>query len=102
MTEIEELQAKLREFRDARGWRKYHTPKNLAMALCGESGELAALFQWLTPEQSKNPPRVAVRDELADVFIYLVQLADALSIDLVVAAHGKIEKNAAKYPAPES
>ena len=97
MTEITELQHRLRLFRDARNWDQYHTPKNLAMALCGEAGELAALFQWLTPEEF--PDWWRAREEIADVFIYLVQLAGRLGIDLISAANDKIEQNAAKYSA---
>ena len=97
MTEIEQLQADLRAFRDARGWKKYHTPKNLVMALCGECGELAAVFQWLDPD--KRPCPYEARAEVADVFIYLVQLADALGMDLVGAAYAKMGENGRKYPA---
>ncbi len=95
------LRDTLRDFSAARGWRVYHTPKNLAMALIVETAELVEHFQWATPEESSalSPDKVAeVQDEVADVLIYLVELADALGIDLIEAAHAKIVKNALKYP----
>ena len=91
----------LREFAAARGWREYHTPKNLAMALIVEAAELVEHFQWATPDQSRilTPEKaVEVRDEVADVLIYLVEMADVLDIDLIAAARDKIAKNALKYP----
>ncbi len=100
---IEKLAARLREFADERDWKQFHSPKNLAMALGAEAGELLELFQWLTQEQSSAvasdaAQRARAEEELADVFIYLVRLADILDIDLVKAAHEKIETNAQKYP----
>jgi dCTP diphosphatase len=97
------LRDALRDFAAARDWRQYHTPKNLAMALIVEAAELVEHFQWATPEQSLAlPPEKAaeVRDEVADVLIYLVEIADVLGIDLIAAARDKIVKNAVKYPAP--
>ena len=97
------LRDALREFAAARAWGGYHTPKNLAMALIVEAAELVEHFQWATPEEScALPPEKAaeVQDEVADVLIYLVELADVLGIDLIAAAHAKIAKNALKYPAP--
>jgi len=95
--EIEELQAELRDFRDTRNWDQYHTPKNLAMALSGETGELISHFQWLDVGEEPAEP-LEVEKEIADVFIYLVMLADKLDIDLVHAAKEKILINAEKYP----
>ncbi len=98
------LRDALREFADARGWRAYHTPKNLAMALIVEAAELVEHFQWKTPEESLAlPPEKAaeVREEVADVLIYLVEMADVLGIDLMEAARDKIVKNAVKYPPPQ-
>ena len=96
------LRDKLRAFTREREWDRYHTPKNLAMALIVEAAELAEHFQWLTPEESQSlgygGKREQIRDELADVLIYLVELADALEVDLIAAARDKIEKNALKYP----
>jgi dCTP diphosphatase len=101
--ELLKLRDTLRDFTAARGWRVYHTPKNLAMALIVEAAELVEHFQWATPEEScaLSPDKAAeVQDEVADVLIYLVELADALGIDLVKAAHAKMAKNAKKYPVP--
>jgi dCTP diphosphatase len=93
---------RLRAFATARDWDQFHSPKNLAMALTSEAGELAAEFQWLTEDESRSrtPEQLArIRAECADVLIYLVRLADKLSIDLIAAAHEKIEANERKYPA---
>lgn len=103
--DLESLRDSLRDFAAARGWRSFHTPKNLAMALIVEAAELVEHFQWSTPEESclLTPDKaVAVRDEVADVLIYLVEMADVLNIDLIAAARDKIAKNAVKYPAPKS
>jgi NTP pyrophosphatase (non-canonical NTP hydrolase) len=99
---LEELAARLREFARERDWEQFHTPKNLAMALAGEVGEVIEHFQWLSGQQSRElspAAREAVALELADVLLYLVRLADQLGIDLSAAALRKIELNAAKYPA---
>lgn len=96
-----ELRDTLRAFTREREWDRYHTPKNLAMALIVEAAELAEHFQWLTAEESQSPQdgrREKIRDELADVLIYLVELADTLDVDLIAAARDKIGKNALKYP----
>jgi dCTP diphosphatase len=93
---------RLREFAAERDWEQFHSPKNLAMALVGEAGELAAEFQWMTEAQSQapDPAQLArIRAEAADVFNYLVRLADKLDIDLIAAAHEKIDENARRYPA---
>ena len=100
---LDTLRLRIRAFAEARSWTQYHTPKNLAMALTVEAAELQEPFQWLTPEQSLalNPAqREAVRQELADVLIYLTRLADVLDIDLLDAAADKLVINARKYPAP--
>ena len=107
MERIENLTAlrdALRQFAAARDWRQYHTPKNLAMALIVEAAELVEQFQWMTPEQSRNlsvQHLAAVRDEVADTLIYLVEIADVLDIDLLSAARDKMVLNAIKYPAPK-
>lgn len=101
--DLTSLRDALRQFAEQRDWRQYHTPKNLAMAMIVEAAELVEHFQWLTPEQSRELPAdklAAVRDEVADTLIYLVELADALDIDLIAAARDKVAKNAIKYPAP--
>ncbi len=93
-----------RQFVRERDWEQFHTPKNLAMALAGESGELLELFQWLSPEQSKHvaddPKRAEMlRHEMADIFFYLARLADHFEIDLEAAVWEKMERNAQRYPA---
>lgn len=105
ITDLPSLREALRQFAEARDWRQFHTPKNLAMALIVEAAELVEHFQWTTPEQSRAlpPEKLAeVRDEVADTLIYLVELADALGIDPIAAARDKIVKNAQKYPAPQA
>ena len=103
---LNELQAALRRFAEERDWNQYHTPKNLAMALVAEVGELVEHFQWLTPQQAVDVTTDAgklheVADELADVLIYLVRLADVLGVDLTAAAERKIAANARRYPADQ-
>jgi dCTP diphosphatase len=96
------LTERLRRFAAERDWDRFHTPKNLAMALTGEAGELAAEFQWLTEAESRalDPERLErVRQEAGDVLLYLARLADQAGFDLVAAAHAKIDLNAQRYPA---
>ena len=99
---VDELRSRLREFARERDWEQFHTPKNLAMALAGEVGELLEIFQWLTPEQATEVMDSGraddVRDELADVTIYLVRLADMLGVDLLEVAHTKLERNRGRFP----
>ncbi len=85
-----------------RDWEKFHTPKNLAMALAGESGELLAEFQWLTPEESANltPEQLkAIEMEIADVAIYLIRLADVMNVNIFDAANLKLSLNEKRFPA---
>lgn len=99
---MERLIEEIREFNAERDWEQFHSPKNLAMALVVEAGEVAEIFQWLTEEESQDlAPEIAASagEELADAFIYLLNLADQLSIDLLVAAREKLKRNAEKYPA---
>ena len=99
---LEEVRDRLRAFAAARDWEQFHSPKNLAMALIAEAGELVELFQWLTEEQSRAltpAQREAVAQEMADVLLYLVRLADRVDVDLLAAAARKIEINEQKYPA---
>jgi NTP pyrophosphatase (non-canonical NTP hydrolase) len=101
LSSLEQLSTAVREFGRERDWHLYHTPKNLTAALIVEAAELLEPFQWLTPEQSLNLPpdkREAVRQEMADVLIYLVSLANCLEVDLLKAAEDKLAINAAKYP----
>ena len=98
---MKEIIEKLRTFTEERDWKKFHSPKNLAMALSVEAAEIVEHFQWLTQEQSYNlgPDKIKkVRDEIGDVFIYLAMLADKLGIDPLAAALDKIEKNTKNYP----
>lgn len=99
---IEQLQQHIRDFATARDWDQFHSPKNLSMALIAEAAELVEHFQWLTQEQSRalsEDKHAEVSLELADIFIYLLRLADKLGVDLIDAAARKIELNAEKYPA---
>ena len=101
MTEMEKLRDQMREFARLRDWDQFHSPKNLAMALSVEAAELLENFQWLTEEQSRAPSaeaKSAASDEIADVLLYLVRLADGLGIDPVDAARRKLVANARKYP----
>jgi len=103
ITDLSTLRDALRAFCAERDWHRFHTPKNLVMALSVEAAELVEHFQWSTPEESLNLPaakRDEVADEIADVLIYLTELADVLGIDPIAAARAKIVKNAAKYPPP--
>lgn len=101
--DLAKIVAHQREFVKARDWEQFHTPKNLSMALSGEVGELLELFQWLTDAQGKeimrDPKKAeAVRHEIADVFFYLMRLADVLGVDVEAAFWEKMRHNAAKYP----
>jgi NTP pyrophosphatase (non-canonical NTP hydrolase) len=102
MTDIERLQQRLQEFADQRDWNQFHSPKNLAMALVVEAAELAEHFQWLTQQESyelEAGKLEKVGEELADIFVYLVRLADRLGVDLPAAVDRKIALNEQKYPA---
>jgi NTP pyrophosphatase (non-canonical NTP hydrolase) len=98
-----EFRGEVRAFAEARDWQQFHTPKNLAMALAGEVGELLAEFQWLTPEESAgvmSDPHAGARvaAEIGDVMIYLSRLADVLDIDLIAVAREKLAESARRYP----
>ena len=103
--DLQALQHTLREFAAARQWQPFHTPKNLSTALMVESAELAEIFQWMTAEESRVACQDAatqerVADEVADVLLYLLQVADQCAIDLPGAVANKLRKNAIKHPAP--
>jgi dCTP diphosphatase len=101
LNDLERLRDALRDFAAAREWDQFHSPKNLAMALSAEAGELLETFQWLTETQSRNPSvetLAAASEEIADVLLYLIRLCDQLGIDPVAAAERKMLANAAKYP----
>ena len=102
---MEEVLARIRKFRDERDWMKFHDPKNLAVSISIEAAELLELFQWKTGEEASryaadNKERVS--EEMADVAIYLLELADNVGIDLMKAIEVKLDKNAAKYPVEKS
>ncbi|MGA8146172.1 MAG: nucleotide pyrophosphohydrolase [Gallionellaceae bacterium] len=100
--ELDQLKQKLRQFVAERDWDQFHSPKNLSMALIAEAAELVEHFQWLTEEQSANltPEKLAeIELELADIQIYLVEMADRLQLDLMAAVEKKLAINAKKYPA---
>tara|TARA_R110002049_G_scaffold247333_1_gene421508 strand:- start:8025 stop:8393 length:369 start_codon:yes stop_codon:yes gene_type:complete len=99
---IENLTLLLRKFAKERDWDQFHSPKNLVMALSVEASELLEHFQWLTEKQSselEGKKRDEVAEEMADVFLYLLRMADKLDINLLEEANKKIVKNAEKYPA---
>ena len=107
MTGLAELRAGLRAFVDERDWGQFHDPKSVLLALVGEVGELAELLQWLPAEQvraraAQEPLRTRVGEELADVLLYLVLLADVLGVDLGVAAEAKLAAAHTRYPAAEA
>lgn len=99
---LADLAQQLDQFAKDRDWQQFHSPKNLASALVVEAGELLEHFQWLTEEQSRSlspEKREAIGAEVADVLLYLIQLAGALGIDPIAAAQAKLTLNAQKYPA---
>ena len=101
-TAVSDLKAQIREFVRERDWDQFHSPKNLSMALIVEAAELVEHFQWLTEEQSQTlpPDKLAeVEQEIADIQIYLIRLADKLGVDMEKAVNAKIELNEKKYPA---
>lgn len=99
--DLDKFKQKLRDFAAERDWDQFHSPKNLSMALIAEAAELVEHFQWLTEEQSQTlsaEQREKVALEIADIQIYLVRIADKLSVDIPSAVDRKLEINAAKYP----
>jgi len=99
--DLEAVRDALRRFAAERDWDQFHSPKNLASALVVEAGELLERFQWLTEEQSRAlsaEDKEKVAEEMADVFVYLIRLADKLDLDLLEVARDKIARNAEKYP----
>lgn len=101
--DIKHLQQRLRAFAAERQWQPYQTPKNLAMAMVVEAAELVEIFQWLTPEESQVLKEDQTRhqhlgEEIADVLLYLLQIADHCQVDVAAAVERKLALNAAKYP----
>lgn len=100
-TSIESLTAEIRAFRDARDWRQFHNPKELAVAITAEAGELLQHFVWQSPEQSERrvaERRADIASEMADVAILLFELADNSGIDLAAAMRAKLARNEERYP----
>lgn len=102
VNEFRELIEEIRSFAQVRDWEKFHTPKNLAMAIAGEAGELSAEFQWLSAEQSEknalNSEKLHdIALEMADVQIYLLRLADVLAVDIPSAVREKIAINETRF-----
>jgi NTP pyrophosphatase (non-canonical NTP hydrolase) len=103
--DIPALQRRLRRFAADRDWQPFQTPKNLAMAMTVEAAELLEIFQWLTPEQSlalSDDQRRHLGEELSDVLLYLVQIADHGGVDLDAAVERKLGLNAVKHPPKRS
>ncbi|PWA53509.1 NTP pyrophosphohydrolase MazG [Artemisia annua] len=103
---LKDLSKKLEEFAKARDWEKYHTPRNLLLAMVGEVGELSEIFQWKGEvekglENWEESEKEHLGEELSDVLLYLIRLADICGINLAQAALDKIIKNAIKYPLPD-
>ena len=100
--DLDKIKKRLRDFAADRDWQEFHTPKNLSMALSVEVAELVEIFQWSKNDgldEIKDPKtRKEIEKEIADVFNYLVRIADICNIDLEAVAHEKIEENAKKYP----
>jgi dCTP diphosphatase len=102
MNKLDKIKVRLRQFADERDWDQFHSPKNLAMALIVEAAELVEHFQWLTEKQSQKLPAdklAEVEQEIADIQIYLIRLADKLGIDMEKAVNDKIKLNEKRYPA---
>ena len=100
---MEDLKIRLRKFSTDRNWDQFHSPKNLAMALAGEVGELIEIFQWLKDDDTlknniSSNNLIRAKQELADIFLYTIRLADKLDIDLLLEANNKIDGNSIKYP----
>ncbi len=103
---LEDLQRELREFRDERDWAQFHDPKSLILALVGEVGELAELFQWIPADEararfSEGQPRQRAAEEMSDVLIYLLGLANVLDVDLLSAARDKLAASRDRFPSHE-
>ncbi|MCM3654303.1 nucleotide pyrophosphohydrolase [Metabacillus litoralis] len=95
---MEKIYQKILEFRDERDWKKYHDPKDLAISISLEANELLENFQWKNSEEAIVKSKQNMKEEMADILIYLIQMADKLEIDLEEEVYQKLEKNALKYP----
>ena len=102
---LSEVQEKIRKFAELRDWGQFHTPKNLAMAIGSEAGELLDTMLWVDGEQSRNPDdktEELIKEEVADVMIYCLRICDVLSMDPIEIMNRKLEVNEEKYPVSES
>ncbi|MCS0823922.1 nucleotide pyrophosphohydrolase [Cytobacillus firmus] len=99
---MKDLMQRIIEFRDERGWASYHNEKDLAISISLEANELLENFQWRNSEEAVTASKQNIKEEMADVFIYLLQLAEKMNVDLEEEALKKMEKNALKYPAKGS
>jgi dCTP diphosphatase len=98
---LNELRARVNTFVEERDWAQFHSPKNLAMAMIVEAGEVVEHFQWMTEQESKNlnaETKEQVGQELSDTFVYLLRIAEVCGVDLIEATNKKIDLNAKKYP----
>lgn len=107
MSDLELLRDRVRQFIAERDWSRFHDPKSVLLALVGEVGELAELFQWLPSGTAAKlaaaePLRTRASEEISDVLLYLILLADVLGIDLAAAAHAKLDENARRFPVSAS
>jgi dCTP diphosphatase len=103
VADLEALRDRMRQFTADREWGRFHDPKSVILALVGEVGELAELFQWLPADEARDlaerePLRTRAGEEMADVLLYLVRLADVLGIDLAAAAHAKMDNSERRFP----
>jgi len=106
MSDLADLTAHIRAFSEERDWTQFHDPKSLALALVGEVGELAELLQWLPANEAaeriaREPLRQRMAEEMSDVLIYLLRLADVAGVDLAVAASAKLGDSRGRFPISE-
>ena len=102
---LKKIQERIRDFASERNWEQFHNPKNLAMAIGSETGELLEIFQWMTEDASKSPDDKTldlIKEELSDIMIYCLRACDILKIDPIDSMNNKIDNNAAKYPVDKS
>ena len=105
MRDLQQVVERIRQFRDARDWKQFHHPKDMAAGLAIEAAELMELFLWKNEQEQTEiveTKREQIEDELADIGMFLLELADNLNVDLLTAIEAKMEKNAAKYPVEKS
>ena len=98
----QEIIDKIIKFRDDRNWSQYHTPKNLAISLSLEANELLELFQWVDSNEAIDNSKAEIKDELADIIIYSILMADRMNLDIEEIVAKKLKKNNLKYPVDKS